>query len=59
VLCALAYALRLRQAHSDSRGAKASCAIVMVHPVRCSNSVVYTKPVGVEIVVQLLFVVVD
>jgi hypothetical protein len=44
----------------DSRGAKASCAIVMVHPVRCSNnSVVYTKPVGVEIVVQLLFVVVD
>ena len=43
----------------DSRGAKASCAIVMVHPLRCSNSVIYTKPVGVENVVQLLFVVVD
>ena len=42
-----------------SRGAKASCAIVMVHPLRCSNSVIYTKPVGVENVVQLLFVVVD
>jgi hypothetical protein len=45
---------------ADSKGAKASCAIiVMVHPVRCSNSVIYTKPVGVENVVQLLFVVVD
>ena len=43
----------------DSRGAKASCAIVMVHLLRCSNSVIYTKPVGVENVVQLLFVVVD
>ena len=56
--CKIDYA-PVNDAARDSRGAKASCAIVMVHPLRCSNSVIYTKPVGVENVVQLLFVVVD